>query len=182
MSLYAVWVHGNAAGAQHVGNPPIMQARDGHNVVPWSDIVGFPLNNGMVFRGCNRSGGLFGARVVPQPSTIFHFMIPTPVVTCGMGAKLLRVFVLWQADPNITLHRVEAFDGPLFHPVDFPGSVGGGRDGGGGRADLVPGITSFDVPSTPEILWGVGITVGFGFAADGNIRFTSAGADFDIQA
>ena len=61
MSLYAVWIHGNCARAQHVGNPPIMQARDtSGGGVPWSDIVGFPGNDGMVFRGCDRSHGPFG--------------------------------------------------------------------------------------------------------------------------
>lgn len=184
MTLYSMWVHGNTARAQWVGDPPIMQVQDRRadgftGGIPWTDIVGLPQGPQMVFRGRDRSRGPGGSRVVPQASIYFHFVIPTPVIIKGLRAKLLRVFVLWTADPNIALQEVYAFDGPRSLPVSFPTPVGGGRNGAGGLADLVSGLTSFDTPSHPEVFFGIGISLGFGFAADGNVVFTAAGADFD---
>ena len=136
MSLYSMWVHGNTARTQWVGDPPIMQAQDRRadgsiGGVPWTDIVGLPQGPQMIFRGRGHTGGLGGARTVPQPSTYFHFMIPTPVIIKGQRAKLLRVFVLWTADPSIALQEVYAFDGPRSLPVSFSTPVGGGRSGAG---------------------------------------------------
>lgn len=183
--LFATWVHGNVARAQWVGDPPIMQAQDvradgGVGGVPWTDIVGLPQGPKMIFRGRDRSRGAFGARVVPQRSTYFHFPLPTPVVIRNQRARLINVFILWNADPEIALQEVFVFDGPLSIPVDFSTPVGGGRDGSGGFADLIPGMTSFAVPTQPEVLFGLGISLGFGFAADGNVMFTAAGADFEV--
>ena len=185
MSLHAVWVHGNVARAQWVGDPPIMQVQEGRadggaGGVPWSDIVGLPQGPRMIFRGRDRSRGPFGARVVPQPSTYFHLPLPTPVIVRNQRASLVRVFVLWTADPGIALQELYVFDGPRPIPVELPAPVGGGRDGRGGFADLVPGMTSFTVPSQPPVLFGVGVSLGFGFAADGNVVFTAAGADFEV--
>lgn len=186
MSLHAVWVHGNTARAQWVGDPPIMQAQDrradgGTGGVPWTDIVGLPQGPQMIFRGRDRSRGFGGSRVVPQPSTYFHFAIPTPVIVMGVRALLTNVFVLWRADPGIALQEVFVFDGPHRLPVTFSTPVGGGRDGSGGvPADLVAGMTSFALPSRPAVFFGIGISLGFGFSADGNVVFTSAGADFEV--
>ena len=186
MSIYSMWVHGNTARAQWVGDPPIMQAQDRRadgstGGVPWTDIVGLPQGPQMIFRGRNPGSGFLRARsvLVPQPSTYFHFTIPTPVLLKGQRSKLLRVFVLWTADPSIALQEVYAFDGPRSLPVSFSPPVGGGRSGAGGLADLVSGMTSFEVPTHPDVFFGLGISLGFGFGADGNVIFTSAGADFD---
>jgi len=187
MSLHAVWVHGNIALAQPVGDPPMMQVQDRRwdgstGGVPWTDIVGLPMGPHMVFRGRDRSRGFGGSHVVRQPSTYFHFVIPTPVIVRGVRARLTTVFVLWRADPGIALQEVYVFDGP--GPplqVDFSTPVSDGRDGSGGvPADLVSGMTSFAVPAQPEVFFGIGISLGFGFAADGNVVFTAAGADFEV--
>jgi hypothetical protein len=185
MSHYAVWVHGNVARTQFVGDPPIMQAQDVRadgttGGVPWTDIVGLPQGPRMIFRGCNRSRGAFGARVVPQPSTFFHFPLPTPVIVRGQRARLLAVFVLWTADRGIALQEVHVFDGSQPISVDFSTPVGEGRNGSGRLADLIPGMTRFAVPSQPEVFFGLGISLGFGFAVDGNVVFTAAGADFEV--
>jgi hypothetical protein len=89
------------------------------------------------------------------------------------------VFVLWTADPGIALQEVQVFDGPNPLRVPFSTPVVEGRDGTGGFSDIVEGMTRFTMPGS-EILWGIGISLGFGFFQDGNITFTSAGADFDI--
>jgi len=185
MSLHAVWVHGNAARAQWVGDPPIIQAQDrladgSTGGVPWTDIVGLPQGKQMVFRGKGHT--TLGLIRRPQPSTFFHFVIPTPVIVRGVRAQLTTVFVLWRADPGIRLQEVNVFDGIRQIPVNFSTPVGGGRDGSGGvPADLVSGMTSFAVPSRPAIFFGVGISVGFAFPfAAGNLAFTSAGADFEV--
>lgn len=186
MSLHAVWVHGNAARAGLVGDPPMMQVQDRRadgstGPVPWTEVVGQPTGPKMIFRGRDRSRGFGGSRVVPQPSTYFHFVIPTPVIVRGTRALLTTIFVLWKADPGIALQEVYAFDGPRNIGVSFSTPVGGGRDGSGGvGTDLVAGLTSFAVPSRPPVLFGVGISLGFGFSADGNVVFTSAGADFEV--
>jgi hypothetical protein len=148
--------------------------------VPWTDIVGLPLGPRMTFRGRDRSRGFGGSRVVPQRSVYYHFPLPTPVIVHGRRARLQRIFVLWKADPSIALQEVYAFDGPRAIPVAFTTPVGGGRDGSGGLGDLVDGMTSFAIPSQPEVLFGIGISLGFGFAEDGNVSFTSAGADFEV--
>ncbi len=185
MALHAVWVHGNVARAQWVGDAPIMQVQDRRfdgsvGGVPWTDIVGLPQGPRMIFRGRDLSTGFGGSRVVPQRTIFFHFPLPTPVIVRDQRARLLRVFVLWKADPSIALQSVNVFDGPRGVPVDFSTPVGPGRDGTGGFADLIPGTTAFEVPSRPEVLFGIGISLGFGFGAEGNVTFTAAGADFDV--
>ena len=183
--MWSTWVHGNVARAQFVGDPPMMQAQDmradgGVGGVPWTDIVGLPQGPRMIFRGRDRSRGAFGARVVPQRSIFFHLPLPTPVIARNQRARLITIFVLWTADSDIVLQEVFVFDGPRSIPVDFSTPVGGGRNGSGGFADLIPGMTSFAVSTRPEVLFGLGISLGFGFAADGNVVFTAAGADFDV--
>jgi hypothetical protein len=155
--LFATWVHGNVARAQWVGDPPIMQAQDVRadgavGGVPWTDIVGLPQGPHMIFRGRDRSRSAFGARVVPQRSIYFHIPLPTPVILRNQRARLMTVFVLWTADPEIVLQEVFVFDGPRSIPIDFSTPAGGGRDGSRGFADLIPGMTSFSAPSQPEVL------------------------------
>jgi hypothetical protein len=133
----------------------------------------------MTFRGRDRSRGFGGSLVVPQPSTYFHFPIPTPVIVRGVRAQLLAAFVLWTADPGIALQEVQVFDGPNSLPVPFSTPVGVGRDGSGGIGDIVEGMTKFTL-SGQEIFWGIGISLGFAFSRDGNVTFTTAGADFEI--
>jgi hypothetical protein len=186
MSRHRLWVHGNTARTQWPGDTT-MQAQDARadrtvGGVPWTDIVGLPQGPQMIFRGRDRSRGGFLnlARIVPQPSTYFHFPIPTPALMHGQQAHLTTIFVLWRADPSIALQEVYAFDGPNPIPATFSVPVGGGRDGTGGPADLVAGTTSFAIASQPEIHFGLGISLGFGFGADGNVVFTAAGAEFEI--
>ncbi|TMQ03969.1 MAG: hypothetical protein E6J90_17850 [Deltaproteobacteria bacterium] len=187
MSLHAVWIHGNSARAQWVGNNPLQQVTGGWfngstTSIPWSDVVGLPTGPGVTYRGADQSHGPFGSQVVPQPISLFvHFPIPTPVIVRGVRAHLIRVFVLWKADHGATLAFASAFDGPVGLNVGFSAPQSGGHDGTRGvPADLVEGMTQFTLRAPREVLFGVGVSLGFSFFANANVTFTAAGADFDV--
>jgi hypothetical protein len=182
--MHAVWVHGNSVRAQFVGDPPIAQVNsrkfDGSTGgVPWSDIVGLPTGHGQLFRCRDSGGGIGGSRVVPpRLSAFFHFSIPTPVILSDMRLSLLRVFVLWSATGPASLLAVNVFDGPNVLTVSGPNPSARPGNGTGGLADLILGATRFDLPSPHQVLFGVGVSLGFGFEADVDLTFTSAGCDF----
>src|SRR5262245_30414760 len=185
MAQYSVWVHGNAARPQWVADQatlPVEAIRtDGaKGRIPWSDIVGLPQRDGMTFRG---RGRFAAASTAQPPSIFFHLPLPTPVAAAGKRAKLLKVFVLWKA-VNATLQELYVYDGPkMAHEVPKL-EAKDGLDGSTITNDvtvaLVEGVTSFSVTTQPEVLFGLDICVGFGFARDGQITFTAAGADFEI--
>jgi hypothetical protein len=116
------------------------------------------------------------------PSIYFHFPLPTPVAAAGTRAQLIKVFVLWKA-VNATLQEVSAYDGPTPALSLTTLKATGGYDGStitNLDNDLAEGVTGFTLPEPHTMVFGLGISVGFGFAKDGQITFTSAGADFEI--
>jgi hypothetical protein len=185
MPFHAVWVHGNSVRAQWAGDPPLPQVQGtrydrGFGGVPWSDIVGLPEGPGATYRG-RTPVGFGGARAVPVPSAFFHFSIPTPVFLNDAQVRLIRAFVLYRTDVDFGVQEVHLFDGPNF--IDSPSVVARPRrdtSGANGRGDLIDGVTRFEVPRRPEMIWGLGISVGVAFPWDaGQITFTAAGADFE---
>jgi hypothetical protein len=46
--------------------------------------------------------------------------------------------------------------------------------------DLTPGVTQFDLSTPHSVIFSIGVSVAVSFAADGDVTFFSAGADFDI--
>ena len=119
------------------------------------------------------SAGFF-IRVVPRLNTgnWFHFAIPTPVIVddnrLSVGSVLLR-FRVDSAVARVT--AVHVYDGEV-KIVSHDG------------LNLAPTSWStprFDVPSHPEIKWGLGISIGVtvgGSAGSRNMEFASAGCDF----
>jgi hypothetical protein len=117
----------------------------------------------------------------------FHFALPTPVLVGGTAdgnrARVLRVFVLFNAEQFVEVDNVSAFDGPRGIALDesSPSGNTGQLDGSRGLADLQPGRTMFSVgDGGHEMLWGLGISVHVSFGRHAKITFTGAGADFEI--
>ncbi|MFN2588824.1 MAG: hypothetical protein ABR613_12005 [Actinomycetota bacterium] len=168
MPIHAVWVHGNAVRAQWVGDPPLPEAQgtrlDGTTGgVPHSNIVGLPEGPGATYRG-RTPVGFGGARAVPVRSAFFHFSIPTPVLLNNARARLVRAFVLYRTDVDFGVQEVHLFDGPNY--ILGPPMAGRPRrdtSGTNGLSDLIAGVTSFEVPGRPPMIWGLGISVGVAF-------------------
>ena len=180
MTMIASWVHGNAVGIQYPGGAGLeFTANSRMDQVgdhPWTDITGLRTGPGTTFRANG------------SDNNYFHFAIPTPVLGTTGRASLLRVFVLFNSDPDVAVvDRVYAFDGPV--PVgawgDDPagGEVvtsSGNHDGSGGLGVLQDGITRFVLPMPHVTLWGIGVSVRVTFTRPSSITFTAAGADFDV--
>ena len=47
--------------------------------------------------------------------------------------------------------------------------------------DLEKGVNVFPVPGTPLVYWGICVVVSVSFTQNATIRFTAAGADFDVR-
>lgn len=116
----------------------------------------------------------FFIRVVPKPNTgnWLHFAIPTPVIVddnrLSVGSVLLRFRT------GSTVVRVTAV-----HIYDGEVKIAS-HDG----LNLSPNAWStprFDVPTHPEIKWGLGISIGVTAGSGTGARtmeFASAGCDF----
>lgn len=166
--LQAMWIHGNVAVPERtVENPGPLVDVPG---VPWSRVVGFPQGPGKTFRGSDNANNWF------------HLPIPTPVIHEGSRARIKKVFLLFRSDPGVAVTAIHVWDGAqrrLF-ASSMPAGVSGRHDGTGGGADLQENITAWTIGGTPEVLWGIGLSVLVAFTDPGNITFCSAGADFDV--
>ena len=196
MALQAMWVHGTSFRSEWVGDNLLKvpgTRHDGSNGdVNWSDVNGLPRGWGATFRG-RRSlfAGFVGAIHTGPPDVAdpfryslkgywFHVPIPTPVIRDGRRSTLLRVFVLWEATGGVSPAVLHVWDGPIRIEM-FPFTHGAtGRCGHNGVADLVDGVTRFNLPAAREVLFGLALSVGVYFQEDGNITFCTAGADFDV--
>jgi hypothetical protein len=190
MALHAAWVSGNAARAEWVGDNLANVASDYWNgsngPIPWSNVNGLPHGWGTTFRGKNAlTSGPFGARTTgpfdpanpfqfSQKGYWFHFPLPTPVIVADRRSRLLRVFCLWEARPGAAPCCVHVWDGPNRKAAFAitPNSTG--------SPNLVEGVTQFNLPTPPEVQFGVNISLGAFFSADADLTFFSAGADFDV--
>ncbi len=160
MALQAMWVHGHNAFIEF--QP---RGRDSQDIsgIPWTAPNGLRLGKGVVYRCQDHS------------SYWFHFAIPTPVIKDGNRAKFLRAFVLYLADPGVTLGSVHVWDGAnrIFNRDGL--AVGGDHS----AAPLENDINMFVLPKI-EVFYGVGISVLFNFTDAASVTLYSAGIDFDI--
>jgi hypothetical protein len=180
---YAMWVHGTAAVPELMAGDagadgPLLQV----DHVPKSDYVGLHQGRGVRFRGKANHGNWF------------HFSIPTPVIAGDAPARLETAFVLYESTRNlVSVDAVHVFDGPnRLYEAPMPGGAAtSGDHGGAGRPGTADGrryiegtenVTRFTVPGRPPIIWGVGLSVHVFFAQEGEIQFTTAGADFLVGA
>jgi hypothetical protein len=99
-----------------------------------------------------------------------HFAIPTPVIVTDrrltIGSVLLRFFT----GDQTSIDAVHIWDGDIRIAIHEPLNLRG-RDR----------VERFDVPNTPEVRWGIGLSVHISFGVDTPgawIDFNSAGADF----
>lgn len=195
MTLHASWVHGTTCRSEWVGDnlAKVNGTRWDQSAgdVNWSDINGLPRGFGMTFRGKNSMTHGFGGTSTTGPFDAadpfrfsqkgywFHFGIPTPVISAGSRARLLRVFTMWDATDGVLPLAMHVWDGPS-RVATLPFASGRGRSGLAGTGDLVDGITRFNLPAPHTVIFGIGLSIGVAFQRDGDITFSTAGADFDI--
>lgn len=117
----------------------------------------------------------FFIRVVGSRDTTnwFHFAIPTPVIVNDNRLRLDSVLIRFRSNsPGADVTNVHVYDGEKLIAAH-------------NGLDLSPSawtMSRFKVPGQPEVLWGIGVTVGVRFSAstdEGNtMEFASAGCDF----
>jgi peptidoglycan hydrolase-like protein with peptidoglycan-binding domain len=116
----------------------------------------------------------FFTRLVGKPNTQnwFHFAIPTPVIVSNdrkvVGPCMLR---FQTGGTNAVVRDVHIYDGEVRLVAHDSVNLSGSQP-----------FTRFGVAQAPEVLWGVGISIGVtyrgGTAAQRTIDLISAGCDF----
>jgi hypothetical protein len=202
MDLQEMWVHGTTATIEWPGGAGL-EFSGGHRMDQvrnhaWTDIVGL------------RQGG---PTIVPETSigaafrgndnetNSFHFSVPTPSLrtlrdretgkTRHTTVRLSKVYLLYQAAPNVRVQQIELADGPRRGwSTIVVDRLAVNRNGSRGRADLVEGETQFSLAEDFPVLFAVCIAahvkfenleaVAPGTPRDkaGLITFTAAGAEF----
>lgn len=117
----------------------------------------------------------FFIRVVGRPGTTnwLHFAIPTTVIADNNRLRIDSAMLRYRAGSAAAdVTNVHVFDGE-------------NRIAAHDNLNLSPtawAFERFDVASKPEVLWGVGVTVGVRFTgaddAQNTLEFASAGVDF----
>jgi hypothetical protein len=133
-TMEATWVPGYAATPEFVGSAYLANV----NGVAWTDVVGLRQGFRAMFRG--------------KANTFnwFHFAVPTPVISDGARVRLLRVFVLYDADAGAVVERVHIFDGRN-RKHEYNGLALTGN-----HAGALDRHNSWQVPNPPEIFWASG--------------------------
>lgn len=121
-----------------------------------------------------RRGYAYQVEGNPGSSNWFHFAIPTPVyiddVRLQVDSVMLR-FTTGSVDSFV--RDVRVYDGEILISVHDDVYLSESN-----------GFVRFDVPDTPYVLWGLGISLGVGFGVEmmsHTMDFISAGADFVIK-
>jgi hypothetical protein len=153
----ASWIHGTVFVPESAADGKFAQVAS----IPFTNRVGFPRGDGKIFRG------------QPGSDNWFHASIPTPVLVDGVRVRAEKVFVLFRSDPGARIENVHVWDGSqrkifedniLRLTGNFSATIGGSN--------------SWIIPGSPEMQWGLGLSVRVNFLQDAHITFTSAGADF----
>ncbi len=119
----------------------------------------------------------FFVRVVGQPGSTnwFHFQIPTTVIVKDKRQMTDSVMLRFRSASNkATVTNVHVYDGE-------------GRIATHDGLNQFPanfGLERYNVPSKPDVLWGICISVGVKFSgttdAQNTMEFASAGCDFNL--
>lgn len=119
----------------------------------------------------------FFIRVVGQPNSTnwFHFGIPTTVIVNDKRQMVDSVMLRFRAgSPQAAVTNVHVYDGE-------------GRIATHDGLNLSPtafGLERFQVTGKPDVLWGIGISVGVRFSgttdAQNTLEFSAAGCDFNL--
>lgn len=117
----------------------------------------------------------FFIRIVGAPGSTnwFHFAIPTPVIVNNNRLAIDSALVRFRSNSNkAIINSIHIYDGE---------NKIASHDGLG-LAPTAWAMHRFAVPSHPEVLWGVGISIGVSFTgttdAQNTFEFSSAGVDF----
>lgn len=199
MPVHAQWVHGNAVRPEFVHdnliNVPAIYWNGNTDNIPWSNVNGLPRGWGTTYRGKRAFTGSLGASVTgpydpdmpfrySQKGYWFHIPIPTPVIIGNVRSRILKVFTLYGTTRGVALAAVHLYDGPIrigtFAASTATPTQPPPHNGINGHNDLIEGVTMFTLPAPREVLWGIGISIGFFFMEDGEVTFTTAGADFEV--
>ncbi len=102
----------------------------------------------------------------------FHFPVTTPVILDEIRPLLTKVFVFYKAGGGTKVTNIHVYDGPTKIRA-FDGLALSGNHG-----DTIDGANSWDIKPPVEVKYGLGISVEVAFGDNGEILFTTAGADF----
>lgn len=161
MAIQSIWVHGNTVRTQ--------ETTDKLKDVPYrehSALLGFPQGEGITFRG------------IDNKKNWFHFCIPTPCFRkedngASHRAKLDKIFVLFKAQRGVNASAIHVWDGSkrIFEKNGL--AIGGDHS-------TIDNTNAWKLPNSPDVLYGLGISVEISFDDEGEITFVSAGADFQV--
>jgi len=177
MSLCSSWIHGVAVQL----------------AVTDSRVAGQDQNPAFLFGHCptdptesNPAVAYSAKRFHREKDTTetFYFAIPSPTVVLGTRANVVRLFLMYDFDPGTSIRELIIFDGPneLCRTEVSRVVCGPGYDGVPDPThDLEKGVNVFPVPGTPLVYWGICLVVSVSFTQNAAIRFTAAGADFDVR-
>ena len=109
----------------------------------------------------------------------FHFAIPTPVILDGIRSSLKKVFIFYKTEGITKITAIHVYDaGKKIATFDNLSLAGD-------HSSAVDQFNSWFIMPSPEMLFGLGISVlvDFGAQTTGTvpaISFFAAGADFEI--
>jgi hypothetical protein len=121
-----------------------------------------------------RRGYAYQIEGKPGTTNWFHFAIPTPVIIDDVRLQIASVMLRFTTGSIDSFVRdVHIYDGE--HRIAVHNEVYLAEENGFAR---------FEVPETPYMLWGLGISLGVGFGVEmmsHTMDFISAGGDFVIR-
>ena len=131
--------------------------------IEWTDVVGYPGDNGITFTGR------------PNQTQRFYAPITTPCWRDDSGrAHLAMVGFLFTSDDHVPITQAQVFDG-RDHSVDLPIEAISGP-----HVTLVENVNRFDLAAPPAINWGIAVAFSVSFNGEGSITFHAVGADFHV--
>lgn len=128
----------------------------------------------------DRKGYYMRVRGKPFTKNWFHFAIPTPVIVNGRRLCVGSVMVRFRVGPGASVHAAHIYDGEK-------------KIASHNGLNLAPqghwSTPRFDVPTKPDIKWGLGLSLGVAFGDDANlpsnkllVEISAAGCDFMQEA
>jgi hypothetical protein len=115
----------------------------------------------------------------PFTSNWLHFAIPTPVIVDGKRLRVGSVMIRFRTGPGASVHAVHIYDG------EKKIAAHDGLNLSPQKGFVWP---RFDVPTHPDIKWGLGISIGVKFGDSANlppnkllVQVSAAGCDFMVR-
>jgi len=102
----------------------------------------------------------------------FHFNISTPVLLDGVRSPLKKIFVFFDASPSTTITQIDVWDGATRIKIIDNLSITGNH------SNAIDQFNSWIIDPNITINYGLSFSVRVAFGDDGEITFTTVGADF----